>query len=552
MKVVIACLNSKYVHASPAPWCLLAGAREFCKTDADFEVLEGTLAADTDGFVSRILERAPDIVSFCCYIWNITKTLEICDKLKQKSNLRILLGGPEVAYRPREVLQTHPFVDFVLTGEGEFCFPAFIDAIFQNADLQKVCGLTFRAQDGIISVPEAVYTESPPSPVTDEYLASLGGRICYIESSRGCPYRCAFCLSGRVSHLRFFDMQTTKRDMLLLANSGTQTVKFVDRTFNASESHANEILSFILENYGKKIPKGVCFHFEIAGDILRQSTLDILSKMPKGAVQLEIGMQSFNEHTLAAVNRKTDTGKLISNIRKLVSFDNMHIHIDLIAGLPHEDIKSFEQSFDIAYGLGAHMLQLGFLKLLHGADMREKSDEYPCVFSKLPPYEVISTPALTESDIKRLKNCEDALDKLYNSGRFMLTLDYLINTVGLNPFALFCDFGEFSASRTCAVRDYAVLLYEFFKAKCDASALREKIVCDILCSCGKTQLPGQLRFEDKRHKKIKAAFSPKISFAVLPHKDVIFAVDTESARDTRGRLGFKIYDINSIIPKETN
>ncbi|MBQ6947890.1 MAG: DUF4080 domain-containing protein, partial [Clostridia bacterium] len=442
MKVTIACLNSKYIHMSSAPWCLAAGVAAFAKTEVECRVAESTINADLTAFAEEIIAQKPQVVSFCCYIWNVTQTLAVAKAVKTAIGCTVVVGGPEVAYRPRDVLDRYPYIDYVLAGEGEFAFPAFLDMLNAHGDKEAVKGLSYRRDGEVITRPEGCYDQTPPSPFTGDYLNTLQGRICYIESSRGCPYRCAFCLSGRVSPLRFFDLEQIKRDLVKLANSGTQTVKFVDRTFNAKESHCNEILSFIKNNYGGSIPAGVCFHFEIAGDILKESTLSLLSQMPKGAVQLEIGMQSFNEQTLTAVNRKTNTQKLIRNIQRLLSFGNMHVHIDLIAGLTGEDLASFEKSFEIGYALGAHTLQMGFLKLLYGADMRENADAFPCTFTSEPPYEVTSTPWLSAQEIKALKHCEEALDRLYNSGRFLLTLEYLTKEVGLRPFRLFFAFGN--------------------------------------------------------------------------------------------------------------
>ncbi len=407
MKIIISCLNSKYVHASLSPWCLLSGVREFAKTTYDISVMESTINGDIQDIADKIINEKPDVIAFSTYIWNVTKTLEICSIIKEKHSCRIVLGGPEVAYRQEDVLTKCDFIDFVLAGEGEWTFPDFLDNM--NDDLSAVAGLSYRENGEIITIPEKEYTETPPSPFVDEFFENLNGRISYIETSRGCPYRCAFCLSGRCSPLRFFDLEQVKKDIIRLANSGTQTIKFVDRTFNAKADRANEILLFIKENYGKDIPQNMCFHFEIAGDILKDSTLEILSTMPKGAVQLEIGMQSFNEETLKTINRKTNTEKLVENIKKLISFNNMHIHIDLIAGLTGENLESFKNSFNIGYSLKAHMLQMGFLKLLYGAQMRENSEKYPCTFNNEPPYEVTSTPWLTGEEIKMLKNCEERM-----------------------------------------------------------------------------------------------------------------------------------------------
>lgn len=549
MKVIISCLNSKYVHASLSPWCLLAGIREFSENTYDVLVTESTINGDAESFADKIINENPDVVAFSCYIWNITKTLEICSMIKSKHNCKIALGGPEAAYRPKDILEKYDYIDYVLSGEGEWVFPDFLDNI--NSDYTHVPGLTFRNNNEIISVPEKEYKDTPPSPFSEEYFNNLNGRISYTETARGCPYRCAFCLSGRCSTLRFFDIERVKKDIIKLANSGTQTVKFVDRTFNANAERANGILLFIKENYGKNIPDNVCFHFEIAGDILKESTLDILSSMPCGAVQLEIGMQSFNEETLKIINRKTNTEKLIENIRKLISFNNMHIHIDLIAGLTGENLESFRNGFNKAYSLKAHMLQMGFLKLLYGADMRENFEKYPCTFNENPPYEVTSTPWLSADEIKMLKNCEDAVDRLYNSGRFLFTLDYLTEDVGISPFDLFCDFGNTVNGSKMRLSEYAEKLYEFFSDKCDNRILREKILCDLLCCSSSVQVPDILKINDPNYKKVKKYFienvDNNIKTAILYSKNRVFAVNQSMKKNLHNRFEGRFYDIDEIL-----
>lgn len=545
MKVIIVCLNSKYVHASLSPWCLLAGVREFAKNTYDTLVMESTINGDAESFAQKVINEKPDVVAFSCYIWNITKTLEVCRIIKRNHNCKIVLGGPEVAYRPKDILEKHEFTDFVLSGEGEWTFPDFLDN--QNGDLSKVSGLSYRENGEIFTNPEKEYTDSPPSPYSDEFFENLNGRISYIETARGCPYRCAFCLSGRCSPLRFFDMQRVKADIIRLSQSGTQTVKFVDRTFNANAERANEILLFIKENYGKEIPKTVCFHFEIAGDILKESTLEILSSMPYGAVQLEIGMQSFNEETLKLINRKTNTKKLIENVRRLVSFNNMHIHIDLIAGLTGENLGSFKNSFNIGYSLKAHMLQMGFLKLLHGADMRENKEKYPCTFNVEPPYEVTSTPWLSHEEIRMLKNCEDAVDRLYNSGRFLLTLEYLTDEIGIPPFDVFNDFGNSVNGNKMRLSEYAEKLYNFFSDKGDREVLREKILCDLLCCSSSVQIPDVLKIRDPLYKQVKKHFienvDKNIKVAILYSTNQIFAVNQSKEKDLHNRYEGVFYNI---------
>lgn len=548
MKIIISCLNSKFVHASLSPWCLLSGLRQFGAVRHEACVIESTINGDCQVFARKIADENPDVVAFSCYIWNITKTLEVCRMIKELHGCKIVLGGPEVAWRQSDVLERYEYIDFVLAGEGEWSFPDFINNI--NGDLSSVSGLTYRQGGEIISIPEREYTDTPPSPYCDEFFSALGGRITYIETARGCPYRCAFCLSGRCSPLRFFDIERVKGDILKLAVSGTQTVKFVDRTFNANVHRANEILSFIKENYGKAIPEGVCFHFEIAGDILKESTLEILASMPVGAVQLEIGMQSFNEEVLRAINRKTDTKKLKENIKKLISFNNMHIHIDLIAGLTGENLESFIVSFNTGYYLKAHMLQMGFLKLLYGADMRENKEKYPCNFSDEPPYEITSNPWLSTDEIKMLKKTEDALDRLYNSGRFLYTLDYLTDEVGISPFDIFCVFGNKVDGNKMQLSDYARNLFFFFSDKCDKEKLREKILCDLLCSSSSVQIPECLKINEPLYKRAKKYFTENvdknIKIAILHTENKIFTVNHGKPKNLHNRYEGKLYSIDDL------
>ncbi len=548
MKVIIACLNSKFVHASLSPWCLLAGLREFSEKSYDAQVCESTINGDLEAFACDIIDKQPDVVVFSCYIWNIAQTLSICRIIKQHCESKIVLGGPEVAYRPKDILEKHGFIDFVLSGEGEWVFPDFLDHV--DGDLSCVAGLTYRQDGMIITNPEQECKGTPPSPYCDEFFENLNGRITYIETTRGCPYRCAFCLSGRCSSLRFFELSQVKQDILKLASSGTQTVKFVDRTFNADARRANDILLFIKEHYGKDIPANVCFHFEIAGDILKDSTLDILSSMPCGAVQLEIGMQSFNEEVLRTVNRKTDTKKLIENIRKLLNFRNMHIHIDLIAGLTGEDFESFKNSFNIAYSLKAHMFQMGFLKLLYGADMREIPEKYPCTFTEEPPYEVTSTACLSSEEIRVLKKCEDALDRLYNSGRFLYSLAYLTEEVGISPFDLFCDFGNAVNGNGMSLSDYTQAFYDFFCDRCDKDVLRDKILCDLLCCSSSTQIPVAFQNRDAFYKRAKKYFAQtvnvNIKLAVLPAMGQVVVVDQTKDKNLHNRYEGEFYSIEEV------
>ncbi len=556
MKVAICCLSAKYIHASLAPWCLKSGVDCLCDNKIESRVFEFTINGNTDEFIAQISSFAPNVISFTCYIWNITKTLEVCSKLKELTGATIILGGPEVSYRPDDILANNCYIDYVLSGEGEETYPELLNKFNNREDFFTVAGLSYRSNGTIVSVPESEHNSTPPSPYTKEFFANLNGRIAYIETSRGCPYRCAFCLSGRCSKLRFFDIEQVKTDIIKLANSGTQTLKFVDRTFNANADRANEIIKFILENHTTTIPQNVCFHFEIAGDILKESTFELLKSAPSGLFQLEIGMQSFNENTLKAINRKTNTEKLKSNIKRLIEFNNMHIHIDLIAGLTGEDFESFRESFNTGYSLKAHMLQMGFLKLLYGSDMRENPDKFPCQFKNEPPYEVTETPWLSKEEIHSLKLCEDALDRLYNSGRFITSLDYLINECGFEPFKVFYTFGNMINGSKMTLSQYAEHFYTFFKDKenVNGEKLREHILCDLLACSSSLQIPDTIKIKDPLYRQAKRNFTEgttdKIKVAILREMGKICVVNQSGKKDLHGRYPYSFYDIDTIKTPE--
>lgn len=502
MKAVLFALNAKYIHSSLAPWCLLAGVEAARPEDVFAVVREGTINEPEQDVLDRILAEAPDAVLFSCYLWNIRETLRLAAAVKAaRPGVCVVLGGPEVSYNAREVLAENPQVNYILSGEGERSVPALLAALAAGRDSVRekpsVPGLCAR---GFFSAP-CVEDSAPPSPYTPTYLENLRGRIAYLETSRGCPYSCAFCLSGRCGKPRYFPLERAKRDILTLARSGARTIKFIDRTFNASPAHANAILAFILEHYGRDIPAGVCFHFELAGDILREDTFALLKQAPPGAFQLEIGMQSFCEKTLAAVRRKTDTAVLQKNIRRLTAMGNMHVHIDLIAGLPHEDLRMFGKSFDTGYALGAQMLQLGFLKLLHGAAMREEPEEFPCEFSPKPPYEIRRTPWLSPQDLDVLRAAEDALERCCNSGRFLETVAYAMAASGLSPFDFYCRLGAAGARRGTAnipLDDYTAFLYEWCAALpgAEEACLRDALVRDRLATNATGHLPRCLHVAD--------------------------------------------------------
>lgn len=513
MKTVICCLNSKYIHSSLAPWCLFAGVRAYCSAEVSAKVIEGTVNESRDAVFARLYAENADVVGFCTYIWNVNAVLELSERLKlENPNVQIVLGGPEVSYRAEQVLSAYSFVDFVVSGEGEYPFAALLNALQagEQGALSAIDGLCFRTAEGAHLSAPYIASGEPVSPYSDEYFDALNGRIAYLETSRGCPYNCAFCLSGRCGTVRFFSLDTAKEHILRLANSGAKTVKLVDRTFNADKKRAYEIFSFILSHYGKEIPDTVCFHFEIAGDILNDALIDLLATAPKGAIQLEIGLQSFNETTLVSIHRKTDTHKLMQNIKRLLAPRNIHIHIDLIAGLPYEDYRSFADSFNKAFALMPDMLQFGFLKLLYGAPMRENTAQYPCAFDEMPPYEVLSTPWLSKEELEKMHTVENAFDRIWNSGRFRRTVQYAMSVTETEPFPFFADFAEYLSAQKVPTENIPLDVYseKVFTYLCtlpqtDNTVLRDKMVCDRLATNASGVLPAFLKVEDRRLKEVR-------------------------------------------------
>lgn len=489
---MLCAIHSKFIHSALAPWCLAVAVEQRCGDAVSVRVVEGTINETDEVLLGRMLGEKPDVIGLSCYIWNIETIKRLTAEIRRCAPETVLvLGGPEVSYNPEEVLEACPEVNWIVAGEGEGPFTDLIQTMLEGYGVPESPGVLRAA------TPEA----DGGSPYSDAYFASLRGRIAYLETSRGCPYRCAFCLSGRCGGVRYFEMERVKREIRLLAESGAKTVKFVDRTFNASERRAAEIVRWILA----LALSGVTFHFEIAGDLLGEELLDLFNRAPAGLFQLEIGLQSFLPEALAAIGRKTDLEKWGRNLERLLRPGNIHVHLDLIAGLPFEDLQSFVAGFERAFRFRPDMLQLGFLKLLHGAEMRENPDRYPCCYSPNPPYTVLETPWMPAEDFTQLRWVEDALERLYNSGRFRLALEYLLGLGLFSSFTLFSAFGRHTASEQGVALDrYMERFYRFFSEQpgVDPDALRDAMVEDRLSTNSTGHLPPVLQRSDPALKRV--------------------------------------------------
>ncbi len=506
MKVLLCALNAKYIHSSLAPWMLRAQALAHGFAAKEVMVVEGTINQSDAALVEMIVARRPDVVGFSAYIWNIQTIWRLLPLIKRAlPNAVILLGGPEVSYNSCDVLKELSEVDSIVAGEGEEAFLQLLEHWQGLREKKDVANLVWRDGGQIVSNTTAPPISALPFPYDSGYLAALGGRIAYAETARGCPFACTFCLSGTDESARFFPLDETKAVLLQLAQSGSRTIKLVDRTFNCNPKRAYDIFAFLIETQKDgHIPEGVCFHFEVGADLFDEHTLAMLQTAPAGLFQMEAGIQSFHAPTLEAIRRKTDITRLSANLRRILAMGNIHLHIDLIAGLPLEDLDTFAQSFNMAFAIRPHMLQLGFLKLLHGSFIRKQVADFGYRYSFLPPYEVSSSRWLTEDDVMLLHRVEDVVERMYNSGRFWDTIEYVLEATGLSAFALFKNMADYLSKTVCSTkgiskRDYAEHIYRHFAAAAgvESQKLRDAMVCDWLRSSD-GHLPRCLQVADPR------------------------------------------------------
>lgn len=437
MNILLAAINAKYIHSNLAVYSLRAYAGKYME---ETRIAEYTINQPADEILMDIYKRQPDILCFSCYLWNISYVGQLLREIpKILPETKIWLGGPEVSYNAREMLEEYSGLAGVMCGEGEKTFLELMDyyhaAAGKAADreeersehesaaaLADICGIVYRNDDGTIA-------ETRTRPVLDlstvpfvyEHIEGFRNRIIYYESSRGCPFSCSYCLSSIDKCLRFRDLALVKRELQFFIDHEVPQVKFVDRTFNCRHDHAMAVWQYIKEH-----DRGnTNFHFEIAADLLNEEEIALIRSMRPGLIQLEIGIQSANSKTIREIRRKMNLDKVQDTVSRLREKRNVHQHLDLIAGLPFEDYDSFEKSFDCVYAMKPDQLQLGFLKVLKGSLMHEKTQKYDLVYQEHPPYEVLSTKWLPYADVIRLKKIEEMVEVYYNSGQFRNTMEHV-------------------------------------------------------------------------------------------------------------------------------
>ena len=492
MNILLTAVNAKYIHSNLAVYSLRASAGPY---EPLVELAEFTINHRSDDIFREVFQKQPNLLFLSCYIWNRTVLTELAENIRRVLPQTVIwIGGPEVSYDAEEFLRTYPQFDGVMTGEGERTFARllahYVDGAGALADIPgivyregcaelrrsgaaeegvqsccgaaeegvqpcgeaaeesgqscSVCGGTVwewesRARARICSTGAAEPTRSLDAhPFVYREPDAFAHRIIYYESSRGCPYSCSYCLSSIDKHVRFRSTELVKQELGFLLEKRVPQVKFVDRTFNCSHAHAQEIWRFLQEH-----DNGVTnFHFEIAADILTEEELELLSGMRPGLVQLEIGVQTVNTQTLSAIHRTAKFEAIADRVRRISAGANIHQHLDLIAGLPYEDFESFQDSFDAVYALKPQELQLGFLKVLRGSEMHRRAKEYGILYRSAPPYEVLATRWISCGELMHLKEVEEMLEVYYNSQQFRCTIAAL-EAYFARPFALYDALAEF-------------------------------------------------------------------------------------------------------------
>ncbi|RSK26708.1 DUF4080 domain-containing protein [Bacillus sp. HMF5848] len=440
MKVIAATLNAKYIHTNIAIRYLKA----YAAPEFDIELAEYTIKDPAMNIVTDLYNRKPDVIGFSCYIWNIRETIQVVSMIKKVlPNVTIVFGGPEVTYDYEDWLQTVSELDFIVIGEGEVTFKELLTALSTNNQMEHISGLAYRRNDTLYVTPQRskLQLQDMPSPYQfEEDIPHLSKRVSYIETSRGCPFSCQFCLSSIEVGVRYFNREKIKEDIRYLMANGARTIKFVDRTFNISRSYAMEMFEFLINEH---VP-GTVFQFEITADIMRPEVIEYLNEhAPAGLFRFEIGVQSTNEYTNELVQRKQNWDKLVRTVSLVKNGNKIDQHLDLIAGLPEENYTSFRRTFNDVFALRPEELQLGFLKMLRGTGLRVRANEYGYIFMEQAPYEMLANSVLSFADVVRIKQVEDVLEKYWNDHRMDETIEFIVTHVFETPFDFFQEFGTY-------------------------------------------------------------------------------------------------------------
>ncbi|KAB2335200.1 B12-binding domain-containing radical SAM protein [Bacillus mesophilum] len=465
MKTILTTLNAKYIHTNIAIRYLKA----YAEPEYPVEITEYTIKDPVMNIVTDLISKKPKIIGFSCYIWNIEETIKVVKILKKiDPDIQIIVGGPEVSYDVLHWMENVNEFDYIVLGEGEETFKQLLKELHENLQLENVFGIAFR-KDGKVKInPQRnkLDLKTLPSPFRfEEDQKDLSKRVIYIETSRGCPFSCQFCLSSIEVGVRYFDREKIKDDIRYLMQNGVKTIKFVDRTFNISRSYAMEMFQFLIDEH---LP-GTVFQFEITADIMRPEVIEFLNKeAPPGLFRFEIGVQSTNDFTNELVKRKQNFAKLSRTVTMVKDGGKIDQHLDLIAGLPEENYDSFKQTFNDVFAMRPEELQLGFLKMLRGTGLRLDAEKHNYIYMDHSPYEILGNNVLSFDEIIKIKQVEDVLEKYWNDHRMDFTVEYLVSHVFQTPFDFFQEFGTYWEQKGWSrighqLEDLYKRLYEFLE-----------------------------------------------------------------------------------------
>lgn len=435
MRILLTSLNTKYIHSNIAIRYLKDTVYPKYKCDT----IDFTINQNSDEIIFKIIRGEYDIVGFSTYIWNVEMTLEICEKLKLiNPNLIIFMGGPEVSFNSKEIIKEHQYVDYIMSGEGEESFLKLLDYVHgERNDLPE--GVVTMSDEEVVGndIYQVVDLQNSEIEYTLDYIKDK--KIVYYETSRGCPYNCEFCLSSSTGGVRFYPLERCLKDIKLFLDENVPLVKFIDRTFNFNKERSITLLKYIIENDNNF----TTFHLEIHPQLIDEDYLKLFKNARKDLFQFEVGVQSTNEETCKAIKRVGDFETIKNVCKEIMSFQNIHLHLDLIAGLPYEDLKSLRKSFNDILSIGPDKLQLGFLKVLKGSTIFNKAEQYEIVYDKKSPFEVISTKWISYMELQEVKKIEQMLDKYYNEGYFKNTINYLFENYYSDYYEFFIEIGNY-------------------------------------------------------------------------------------------------------------
>lgn len=486
--------------------------------DLDFQgdIKEFSINDRVENILEGIIEEKPDVVAFSCYIWNMEFVNRLAELIKLVDpNIEILYGGPEVSYEGKEFLENHEG-EYVIVGEGEKTFREFVLYKLGEGKIEDIKGLNYKRDGKVFENPKRPEMDMNELVFPYTYEEDINNKIVYYEASRGCPFKCKYCLSSVMHGVRFLDVERVKKELKYFMERGLKLVKFVDRTFNCNREYTVELLKYLSEQDTE-----TRFHFEVAADLLTEEQIEILNNAPKGRFQLEVGVQTTNNEVLHNINRYITYENIKEKVLKVAAGKNVMQHLDLIAGLPGEDLESFKKSFNDVHAIRPDEIQLGFLKLLKGSSMREEAEKWGIVYSPYAPYEIIRSKDISYEELLLLKKVEAMVDKYYNSCKFNNAIKFFLN-IYEKPFDFYYDLAMFfeekgNFKRSIGNVEYYKILLDFYLEKIggeDEGLFKEVLKFDYLCFNKKRWLPDFLvrtiTKEDEQN--IKDSFDRQMPF----------------------------------------